>query len=231
MKRARKELKFETKIQILEEKKAWVIGKSENPRIFKNKDRNKFSCTYSSQKNSWIDTPAFRKYLLEFNDMMVSQHRNVLLTMDNCRAHDITNLNLSGVRVIFFPPNMTSRLQPLDQGIIKEVKSHYRKRLVKSAIQSIESGKIHSNWNVLDAIRAVGASWDEVSPDHIKNCFMKAWRRSDEERDYLEICIHECEEWEYLKSISPEIQVRVKYFENFSCLQSLLLYTCLNFIY
>lgn len=191
-----------------EKLKPWIIGKSENPRAFKNKDRTKFRCTYSSQKNAWVDTPAFRKYLLQFNDKMASQHRKVLLTMDNCRAHDITNLNLSSVRVIFFPPNMTSRLQPLDQGIIRVVKSHYRKRLVKSAIQAIESGKEHSNWNVLDAVRAVGASWDEVSPDIIKNCFMKAWRQSDEDRDYLEVCINEGgEEWEYLKSIDPQIQV------------------------
>lgn len=137
----------------------WVIGKSKNPRCFKNLNREKMSCTYSSQKNAWIDGVAFRKLLLNFNSQMAKSNQKVLLTLDNCKAHDITNLDLSHVTVHFFPPNMTCRVQPLDMGIIVLVKSKYRKLLVRAAINAIDTGK-SCRWNILDAIQALALSWN-----------------------------------------------------------------------
>ena len=53
--------------------------------------------------------------------------RSILLMMDNagCHPHDLEG-KFSNVKVVF-PANTTSKLQPLDLGIIKNFKSYYRK--------------------------------------------------------------------------------------------------------
>ena len=53
------------------------------------------------------------------------QARGVLL-LDNAPSHSTTGLELSNVRVCFLPPNTTSRLQPMDQGIIAAFKKMFR---------------------------------------------------------------------------------------------------------
>lgn len=190
-----------------EKLRPWVIGKSKKPRCFKNLDLTLLPCDYSNQKNSWIDGPAFRKWLLKLNQSFIAKNRRILLTMDNCKPHDVTNLSLSNITVQFFSANTTSRLQPLDQGIISILKRNYRKQLVQSSIEAIDSGREIRKWNVLDAIRAVGSAWKSIPENHIKNCFTKAWGRSDEADSILDVVITECEDWDYLVSINPQIQV------------------------
>ena len=48
---------------------------------------------------------------------MRKRNKKVLLFLDNCTSHIMDN-ELSNVKLIFFPSNITSVLQPLDQGII-----------------------------------------------------------------------------------------------------------------
>lgn len=182
----------------------WVIGKYENPRCFKGLDKSLLPCEYSHQKKAWVDGVSFRKWLLKFNSRMSAQNRQVLLTIDNCTAHNVDNLKLSHTKIFFFPPNFTSRLQPLDMGIIAVVKRKFRHRLVCACIEEINKGKEIPKWNVLDAIRNVRLAWDAVTPDHIKNCFRKAWTPKDEmASDNLEVIIDETPdaEWETLKSL------------------------------
>jgi len=60
--------------------------------------------------------------------------------MDNatCHPEDIDD-KLSNIKVIFLPKNTTSRLQPLDAGIIKNFKCHYRAFVIKHVIAKIDS--------------------------------------------------------------------------------------------
>ena len=67
----------------------------------------------------------FSSWLNSFNDKMKAQHRNVLLFLDNAPSHP--TLDLSNVKLVFFPPNTTSVLQPIDQGVIQSLKLQYRK--------------------------------------------------------------------------------------------------------
>ena len=62
-----------------------------------------------------------------------------LLLLDNCRAHSPANTLRSDdgkFCVMFMPPNTTSIIQPLDQGIISSFKRHYRTDLVKDIVLS-----------------------------------------------------------------------------------------------
>jgi hypothetical protein len=53
--------------------------------------------------------------------------KNVAKIVDNCRAHP----NVKGLKTtefVFLPPNTTGHTQPMDQGITKIQKSHYKKQ-------------------------------------------------------------------------------------------------------
>ena len=70
--------------------------------------------------------PEVRRYLqdqeLEFK---------VLLILDNAPGHpeSIHQVALEmGVEVVFLPPNTTSLIQPMDQGVIRTFKSYYTRR-------------------------------------------------------------------------------------------------------
>jgi len=56
--------------------------------------------------------------------------RQIILFVDNCAAHSEDTTFLRNVKVVRYPANCTSTLQPLDLGIIHSVKAYYRKRLV-----------------------------------------------------------------------------------------------------
>ncbi|XP_049956940.1 tigger transposable element-derived protein 6-like [Schistocerca serialis cubense] len=111
---------------------------------------------------------------------MGSAARKVLPFVDRCAAHPPDVPFLKNVKVIFLPPNCTSRLQPLDLGIIHALKVKYRTALVKKALNLMDQRKPGSQQssqlklNILQAINLIMYSWREVSAETIKNCFTKA---------------------------------------------------------
>jgi hypothetical protein len=155
-----------------------VIGKSKNPRCFRNKDLSSLGITYNSSTKSWMTNTIFNKYLLNLNDYMCSRRRKIILFIDNAPVHIIdedTNSRLSHVKVLFFPPNLTCLLQPLDAGIIRSVKAFSRKHQVLHLLESIDSGEHAANLakklQVIDAMKFIGTSWDNVKAETIQKCF------------------------------------------------------------
>ena len=76
---------------------------------------------------SWIEIDIIEKMLEKLNYIMMLENRNVLLFLDNATVHP-ENLvgKYSSIKIVFLPKNTTSRLQPLDAGIIKNFKVKYR---------------------------------------------------------------------------------------------------------
>jgi hypothetical protein len=77
--------------------------------------------------------------------------------------------------IVFFPPNVTSRCQPLDQGIIHSVKAAYRRYFMQwllseydIAADDVDLGKIKPN--LKDAIRWLKLAWRDVHPEVVRNC-------------------------------------------------------------
>jgi hypothetical protein len=93
-----------------------IIGKFSNLRFFKNRDVSAFN--YVANKKAWMTSTPFIKYLTEWDSRLRSKNRKILLTVDNCCAHPNISETLTNIRIVF-PPNTTSVLQPLDQGMIK----------------------------------------------------------------------------------------------------------------
>ena len=70
----------------------------------------------------------FEKMLAQLNLKFHKQKREILLFIDNNTAHSVDTPS-TNMKVIFFPANMTSVLQPVDQGVIKTFKHYYRREV------------------------------------------------------------------------------------------------------
>ncbi len=108
-----------------------VIGKYENPRCFKNVNRDNFGCKYRSNSKARMTQVIFLEWLKGFDARMAG--RNVLLIMDNCSAHiSLMQLafvvTLRNITVFYLPLNTTSKIQPCNAGIIWSFKAYYRRR-------------------------------------------------------------------------------------------------------
>ncbi|XP_063215856.1 tigger transposable element-derived protein 6-like [Bacillus rossius redtenbacheri] len=151
--------------------KPLVIGKFLKPRCFKGVTN--FPCQYEANQNAWMTSKIFRDWLLRLDRKMAIRNRKILLLLDRCAAHSSESLKLENIQLVYLPANTTSILQPLDQGIINNLKKIYRKRLVQFLIRRLDAKKPLTKWNVLDAIRNICMAWDNIQPTVIQNCFKK----------------------------------------------------------
>ena len=62
----------------------------------------------------------------------------------------------------------------MDQGVIRCLKAHYRKQLVKLILRSLDSNKPLPKVSLLTALQLLVSAWNEVSETTVVNCFKKA---------------------------------------------------------
>lgn len=101
------------------------LGKAAKPRCFKNLNIKELPVTWRSNRTSWMTATLFDEWLTSVNKSMIKQKRKILLFIDHAPCHNC-DAQYSNISLKFFPPNTTSKLQPLDQGVIKNFKCHYR---------------------------------------------------------------------------------------------------------
>lgn len=148
-----------------EKLKPLVIGKSKLPRCFKG--CKSLPLDYEANKEAWMTTEIFEKWLIKLDKKIIKERRKILLFIDNCTAHDAI-LSLKAVKVKFLTPNTTSKLQPLDRRVIKNFKTFYRKEIVRKMITDMEQ-RNESRINVLHAIRFTDKAWRYVTSITISN--------------------------------------------------------------
>ena len=138
-----------------------VIGKYESPRCLRGINHKKLPCSYKSSRNAWMTTSLWSSWLSELNSRMVLQKRHILLFVDNATSHRI-NAELSNTKVVFIPPNCTSVLQPMDQGVVWSFKYIFRRMLLSFIVDSIdEMNQKHlmSNFDLLKAMHFIKCAW------------------------------------------------------------------------
>ena len=104
--------------------------------------------------------------------------RKIILFMDNAPCHsEGLSERYCNIKVVFLPKNTTSRLQPLDAGIIRNFKLKYRKKFLKFVISrindNVKATDIIQEVDVLKAIYWIKSARGEVSQETIVNCFKK----------------------------------------------------------
>ncbi|XP_049519501.1 tigger transposable element-derived protein 4-like [Dermacentor silvarum] len=145
------------------------IGKSKHPRCFKGV--RMLLVWYEANSKAWITQDLFEKYIRKLDRKYELQNRKVLMFVYNCGAHGhITSLK--AIDLEFLPPN-TSVLQPMDQGVIKNLKVHYRSHLLNRVLLWVDRGKKYVV-DVFSAISILSDAWKAVTVDTIRNCFRHA---------------------------------------------------------
>ena len=159
-----------------EMEKPLVIGKSRKPRCFKNIDVSNLPVIWKSQRKAWNTAVIMEEWLKLFNRKMQRDNRHVLLFLDNAPCHP--EIELTNVKLHFLPANTTSRTQPLDQGIIKTLKTVYKKYFLRSILAAMGTAKSASELaktvTILDAIKWIDRASKEITPDAIIKCFKKS---------------------------------------------------------
>ena len=100
----------------------------------------------------------------------------------------------------------------MDQVVIRCLKAHYRKLLVKLILRSIDSNKPLPKVSLLTALQLLVSAWNEASQTTIVNCFNKAKISEkdqtiaikDEDDPFKEINKNLNELWEKEPSLVPE---------------------------
>ena len=153
-----------------------VIGKSANPRCFKNINKAALPVLYRAQKNAWMDSqifsdwfhkdfvPSVTKYLKE-RGLTVK----ALLLLDNAPSHpDLPTLvsKDGNIKALFLPPNTTSLFQPMDQGVIEAMKRRYRKALLQKLLLEDQEGRSIIQFvkqiNMKDVVYMTAAAWEDI---------------------------------------------------------------------
>ena len=150
-----------------------TIGKFKQPRCFRG-----VSCLpteYEANSTAWMTSVVFEAWLRKWDTRLNRKGRKIALFVDNCTAHPHIQ-ELQSIELIFLPPNTTSEIQPCDQGIIKTMKTYYRKNMVKRLIGAINSGSTIADFKItlLDGLQMLRKAWESVTQTTVANCFRKA---------------------------------------------------------
>ena len=164
-----------------------VIGKSKNPRCFRTiRDTSQLPCSNFSQFKAWIDFNILDDVLSKLNRKLARERRNVISFLYNAPCHppDMKG-KYDHIKIVFFPPNCTYRLQPLDLGIIQTFKPKYMKLILTHVVSKIDDcnsvTEVSKSVDLLQAIRWIAQAWENVSESTIKKFFIKAGFLSEDE--------------------------------------------------
>ena len=100
-------------------------------------------------------------------------NRKIALIIDSLKAHPHIEQRNS-IELTFLPPNTTSHTQPMDQGIICDLKAKYRSLAVRKLIAAVEKKNPVPTISIFSAMPMLEKECDAVSNKTFTNCFKKA---------------------------------------------------------
>jgi len=155
----------------------WVIGHAKSPRAFRNINIQAMAVVWRYNTKAWMNGVIMKEWLDVFYRRI--GQRSVLLLMDNFSGHT-TGLELSpppiNVKVQMLPKNATSVYQPLDQGIIQNLKVYYKKQWLRFIVDELDSDRNpYRAITLLHTLRWLTQAWNhDVQRHTIYACFQKS---------------------------------------------------------
>ncbi|KXN64662.1 DDE-domain-containing protein [Conidiobolus coronatus NRRL 28638] len=147
------------------------VGHYKTPQSFPNNQIDiKFKGPYYNNKNAWIDLDIFKHWLEWFENKMRNENRKHA-HFSKCDICDYVNLEY--VKVLYLPPNSTSKIQPLDKGIIKNFKDYYKNRLNNYTLNRLLNNTPDPQCiTIYDSLVMANEVWEnDVKLKTIVNCF------------------------------------------------------------
>ena len=99
------------------------------------------------------------------------------------RSHDLTSED-GQITCLYIPPNTTSVLQPMDQGILENIKKRYKRDLLLRLLDEGDSdsniAEFRKTLNIKDAVLMTAKSWNKVE--------QQSWKKNGPDEDQHEDC-------------------------------------------
>jgi len=126
------------------------------------------------------------EYLRNLNDKMRIQGRKIILITNNCPSHQHPNSppgiyegpippTLTHLKLLYLPSYSTSKLHPLDQGIIVSFKAAYRHQYADYMVQCFNRHGISTlKLDILASIYMMADAWESIPSSTISNCWKKS---------------------------------------------------------
>ncbi|GFX47736.1 tigger transposable element-derived protein 1 [Trichonephila clavipes] len=165
--------------------KPLLINKSLRPRALKGKDLKQLPVHWMANPKAWMTTAIFTEW---FNNCFVPEVEaymkeksldfKVLLIVDNAASHP--QLKHPNVQLVFLPPNTTSLIQPLDQGITATFKKYYIKTTYKFILNKLENESltvkdVWKQFSIFDCLIHVASASAQIRPRTLNACWKKIW--------------------------------------------------------
>lgn len=168
--------------------KPLFIHTSENPRCMNKVNNLKLPVYWASNKKAWMTSTLFENWYrnhfipaVKFYCKRKNLDFKILLLVDNCPAHPPLSHVDPNVRMEFLPPNTTSLIQPMDQGVIATVKANYRKVTFSKAHETHEClADFLKDYTILDAVKNLATAWDHVTTKNMRGVWQPLLKRPNE---------------------------------------------------
>ncbi|XP_042897244.1 jerky protein homolog [Parasteatoda tepidariorum] len=162
----------------------FVIGKSAKPRTFKNVTHSPVQ--YDAQSNAWMTAALFKDWFFHhfvpevkesFKSLGLPDGTKAILLLDNCKAHPPVDELVSGnIVATLLPPNITSLIQPMDQGVIQNFKCFYGRSFIQGLLNAdCNVTDFQKKFTVRDAVHAIALSWNQVKNTTLQKWWRKLW--------------------------------------------------------
>ncbi|XP_054746093.1 tigger transposable element-derived protein 1-like [Anastrepha obliqua] len=153
--------------------KPLLVNRALRPRSMKSVDFNKLPIHWTANKKAWMTSAIFTEWFQKYFISEVRRYMNakclefkVLLILDNAPCHPL--LEHPNVQFCYLPPNTTSLIQPLDQGIIATFKKYYIKRSFQYVVDTLDHNEdltvidMWKKFSIMDCINQVSKDPDPV---------------------------------------------------------------------
>jgi len=127
----------------------------------------------TGQSNSWIDRKNFKHWFFhafvrlvkeQFHKIGMPEDSKCVLLLDNCNTHcHKFKLWLGNISVLYLPPNVMLLIQPMDQGIIQNMKCYYQRDVLCKFVNhegAVDDFKC--TYTIKDAVFCVPCSWNSL---------------------------------------------------------------------
>ena len=223
-----------------------IIGKSDQLRGFNHSIQDQYSndelqpLYYTGNATAWMNRSVFVTYLNKLDNIFKNKGQRILMFCDAPSIHvlglrddngQLLTQTLENIFIFYLPSNLTAVLQPMDQGIIRSLKSKYRylftKELCLKALpflqndsQNLTTFNLKEFIKTKDAIDLLRTAWYSVESSTIVNCWIKSgigryWNLTKQLPTSELIKRAEKQTAEYAKSIfkDPDIHLMFNGFE------------------
>ncbi|XP_055585228.1 tigger transposable element-derived protein 1-like [Uranotaenia lowii] len=178
--------------------KPLLINRSLRPRALKGMDYDQLPVHWLANQKAWVTQAVFRQW---FEEMFIPEAQAYLetkgeefhafLIVDNVPGHP--PLEYPNVKVIFLPPNTTSLIQPLDQGIIANFKKLYIGRTMRFILEAIEKDPtltVPEAWKTFtmkECLEQIGAALLDIKPSTLNACWRSLWPECVQSTDVQQV--------------------------------------------